>query len=229
MKHNKAPEAMLERFICQHPECLDSKFDTRLGGTERTVIGRQIQLPHGRLDVLMWTKYKGLPTSALHVLELKARQLEEKDVGQVGRYVADVRAVLDRAWKEWGPDIYDKLYDDPDLWNEFGEMLDEWTGSSIIVPILIGTSVSRQVITASKAIKAHIYTWSHNAEANTIRLDLVNDTEAASNVLPDWAKDVHAKMFNLAVEHIEWRRDWEARQAARTAAELEQGNGTAHD
>jgi len=76
-------ERELEDWICENPYVL---------GQNTRIIGRQIALTHGRLDILAICRPH--PTQQIKVIELKARELKERDVGQVLRYIADVRGEL---------------------------------------------------------------------------------------------------------------------------------------
>lgn len=72
-------EKELEDHICEAPETLF--------GTGAEILGRQVQLPHGVADIIVWV-HKTL------VVELKTRPLKDQDIGQVLRYIYDVRQAL---------------------------------------------------------------------------------------------------------------------------------------
>jgi len=73
-------ENELEDFLAVHPGSF-------LEDDSAVVIGRQVALPHGRLDLLIFV-------DTLYIIELKARPLIPKDVAQVLRYQLDIRDLL---------------------------------------------------------------------------------------------------------------------------------------
>lgn len=78
---SRISERQLEDWIVEHPDELQRGIK---------IVGRQISLPHGRLDLLGWN-------NAPRVIELKIHPTQAEDIAQVLRYVYDVRIVLETA------------------------------------------------------------------------------------------------------------------------------------
>lgn len=71
-------ERDIEDFICQNPESISDGLDVR-------IIGNQVRLPHGRLDIL------AVIGDNVAAIELKSRPLRANDLVQVLRYTFDLR------------------------------------------------------------------------------------------------------------------------------------------
>jgi Holliday junction resolvase-like predicted endonuclease len=146
-------ERELEDWICNHPYVL---------GEEAVLIGRQITLEHGRLDIL--AVRRPYPTQQVLVVELKTRQLKQRDVGQVLRYVNDVKQELLRSIRSWAREI---------LWRRASDcyqvgqeptahdavacttnaVLDNVSG------VLIGTSIDDNLLAACAGARINVSLW----------------------------------------------------------------------
>jgi len=156
MINRRVYESEIEAFLEKCPHVLSED-----GCTE--FIGRQVDLPHGRLDLL-------LSDDQLLIVELKARPLEEKDVCQVLRYQYDIRALL-KQWGRWlkqHPEAFPGRanYGGGDALREYDAfiskqfLLDRDTADEpITCPVLIGTEASEQIIAAMDAVGGRVYLW----------------------------------------------------------------------
>ena len=195
-------EKVLEDSVCAYPE---SWF---WEGVQ--IIARQVQLPHGVLDVLA---YSGGTTM---VIELKAAKLQERDIGQVLRYTYDVRKFLQMIQNEHvhdffqGPNYikgFDQTYEsyglaclDREIWQRHGwdENADE---PPSVQPTLIGTGVSDSVLAAATAASIDVSTWAYNEKENMfvgcadgwLRID-------PYLYYPDWLIHLHQKITRGCVD-----------------------------
>lgn len=156
-------EKQLEDWICKHPE------DVFGSGAE--IIGRQIPLPHGKLDLLIY--HKGWT----YVAELKARPLKEQDVGQVWRYHFDVADQMSYVGMREGPDVLNgersppgrEIFDQHILW-----ATNNWTdlgkGHGIRC-YLIGCSIDERTKAAAGATDTLLKLWSFDGRFHFQRID----------------------------------------------------------
>jgi hypothetical protein len=149
-------ESELEDFLEKCPGALREDGCTAF-------IGRQVDLPHGRLDLL-------LSDDQLLIVELKARPLQEKDVCQVLRYQYDIRAILRQSGRylrehpeafpgrsNYGGGLAIREYD-AFIAKRFmmtGDTADE----PITCPVLIGSAASEEIVAAMDAIGGRVYVW----------------------------------------------------------------------
>lgn len=146
-------ERQLEDFICKNPEY--SLWE----GVE--VIGRQVSLAHGRLDILAWDGSQTL------VIELKARAIQEKDVGQVLRYRRDIESGLDRIGvREYPEDVTlrPKLFNE--LWTERHGL--STIGRYAISPILIGANIDSKTLAAARGGEILVILWRYESTQNAV-------------------------------------------------------------
>lgn len=149
-------EKQLEDFICKYPEY--SLWQ------DVEIIGRQITLEHGRLDILAWD-------GRVLVIELKARTLEEKDVGQVLRYKRDVEAEFNRFGMNEHPNLGEwphtlRLEAYSQLWSDYYGL--SGREDAAVMPILIGTSIDSNTHAAAEGGGIEVIVWKHDAKENVI-------------------------------------------------------------
>jgi len=141
-------ERELEDYICEHPETLARNL---------RMVGRQIALPHGVMDLLgVWGR--------AYAIELKTRPLHERDIGQVLRYVGDLMAILsyyymeDRAPDCPAPDSDTYTRERYNLALSWKHGLGgAWNYS--IGGILVGTGASETLITAADGAGVCVFIW----------------------------------------------------------------------
>lgn len=167
------------------------------------LIGRQIPLPHGRLDLLAWDYGR------TYVIELKARRLEENDVGQILRYVHDVHWFLLVAFKNALRD--DDLWMAPSWRGElYSDRLAMYAGFETdiphIVPLLIGQSVPNKVAAAAAGARIETMAWTE-ADGRPSFVH-IGDTEAVDAALlqnPAWTNRITQLSSALADHDAEWK------------------------
>lgn len=162
-------ERQLEDFICKNPEY--SLWE----GVE--IIGRQVSLAHGRLDILAWDGSQTL------VIELKARTIQEKDIGQVLRYRQDIEVELCRiGMREHPADVSLR----PKLFNE------RWTeyhclsaiGRYSLAPVLIGSGINSKAMTAARGAEAIVILWDYESVEDTLQFHCWRHTPFSLAGLP---------------------------------------------
>jgi hypothetical protein len=193
-------EKEIEDLICRRPSCILPEG--------AVILGRQIPLAHGRLDVLAWNY------GITYVIELKARPLQEKDIGQVLRYTHDVKRHLFVAF-------HNAIRQDPHF------ELESWRGNTYadalmpfanavpdefpaIQPMLIGSAAGSSVMAAAGGACIEVLVWSANEEKLEMSFSHVpfhESIDAALHSTPDWASNVVAKAQRLALEHTDWHID----------------------
>jgi len=188
-------EKELEDLICANPHCILSD--------DAVILGRQIPLTHGRLDILAWDY------GQTFIVELKAKPLQEKDVAQVLRYSNDVRWFLqiafqnavrqDQRWdlKTWRGGAYaDRLMSfadgRPDILRA-------------IQPVLIGSSADSSVLAAANGAGVEVQIWSINDE-NQVAFKSTREWDSlkmAQTSTPDWATRIVEQAQMLAWEQAD--------------------------
>jgi len=129
-------EKELEDLICEAPWCLDDDL---------VILGRQIKLPNGRMDVLAWDKAQ----EELCAIELKVTKLKEADLGQVMRYRTDLIHVL-RGTLGWPT-----CERDADLaWS------DEYAFSEFVQPVLVGPAIDNNLLASMQGLSMSVYLYS---------------------------------------------------------------------
>lgn len=186
-------EKQLEDYICENPESLFGP------GTE--VIGRQISLPHGRLDVLMWAGY-----GETVVLELKARPLEEKDIGQILRYTYDVVEILSEYGCKYSL-VREGEY--PTLQQSIA--IDYWdkltcrprTKYKLMSSWLIGTKINERTMAAATAARLNVATWMYNPCQSSFSIEFKPEEQSEISSHPDWIAPLLRRITGWANERSE--------------------------
>jgi len=178
-------EKQLEDFICKHPEY------SLWQGVE--IIGRQIAVEHGRLDILAWD-------GRVLVIELKARALEEKDIGQVLRYRRDVKAEFNRFGfyehpnsGEWPHTLRIEAY--LDLWSDYYGL--SAREDPAVIPILIGTSIDRNTHAATEGAGIDTILWEYNAKQNALSFTASKWLTWKDGPYPDWCYSLFDRIHKL--------------------------------
>lgn len=152
----KISERMLEDWICERPR--------EIFWHNLEIIGRQIDLPHGRLDILAW----GAGSDVL-VIELKARPLQEKDIGQVARYCCDINLALTDIGRAQMPEpktnrtLTEEIF--ASKWQEYHTSLSDHPPAK---PVLIGSSVDANMLAAAFGVNVSVFVWSYKDGSFTI-------------------------------------------------------------
>lgn len=166
-------EKQLEDWICRN--------STEFNSFPFEVIGRQVKLEHGILDILGWSEAFG----AL-AIELKAGPLKEPVIAQVLRYTHDINDVFRSEWatmEMWeqdqiseAPNMYeDDLVIIENLRGKRAKTLTEDVCANILqdppkcTPFLIGTSIDMNTYAAIQGAGGLVLLW--REEAGTIRLN----------------------------------------------------------
>ena len=143
-------EVELEDWI----SCNVCKF---LRSDNALVIGRQVNVFHGRIDLLLYD-------DSIYIVELKAREIQEKDIAQVLRYTSDIKNIIWSAGYEFCESYTEnenRQYFGSSLkkyLEEFGNrtLQDNFTYSPV-VPVLIGTDCKESIVSAMDGIYGEVY------------------------------------------------------------------------
>jgi len=197
-------EKQLEDFVCKHPEY------SIWNGVE--IIGRQIRVEHGIIDILAWD---GNGNSTL-VIELKTRPLEERDIGQVLRYDHDVSAELGRIGictepinlLERGTNLTEDERRFTRKWNYLHIAGDgDPRDAPAIIPILIGPSISQKVKAACEAVPIAVRLFYYDKVENTLSFDFCDDVGWGRNTDDDsnfakWTKQINQRIYQVCMEQM---------------------------
>lgn len=194
-------ERELEDFVCEHPE------EVFFRGTE--IIGRQVKLKHGILDILAWNG------EGTYVVELKARPLKEKDIGQVLRYTHDVREGL----KQYGfivnlkssNDNHPRTLTEKAFWHSwfwYTGWGDETEDVVAIKPILIGPSVDKALLAAATEAGIYIRLWSYDIETGRFSFEFPglvfwHDDGRDVSSYPAWAEKLGKRIRPLCKQEAQ--------------------------
>jgi len=143
-------ERGFEDWLVANPEQVFGK------GVE--ILGRQVALPNGILDVLAWDE------GSILVIELKASRLKPQDVAQVLRYAGDIGNILRHEGAscpfEYGTPQFDR-------WIAYYciEQQDN-LGGCAIEPVLIGRHADEKVMAAASGAACSLYTWGITAQGH---------------------------------------------------------------
>lgn len=178
-------ERELEDFICVHPEALWDDIE---------IIRRQVHLRHGTLDILAWN-------GAALVIELKARALQEKDIGQVLRYTFDIRTGLQRIG------TYENPRNDPSpltlsrkfflrSWDDLHDltMIRATTCEPAVVPILVGTAISEQIMAAAEVAGIQIILWHENVDTGEPEFKHTSHLRWNNGSYPNWLVELNHRI-----------------------------------
>jgi hypothetical protein len=172
------PENVLEDWICDNPE--DAL------GTGMLIIGRQVKLKRGALDILAFSMPDNFSNGYTLIIELKARPIKSADISQVLRYTYHVKELFrtiiseetslgrrnektiehylgttfasDEALKRWGR--YSDYHGITDQ--------DEW----FFTPVLIGTDISDNEATAAHEAGIAVLLWAFDRKQLTFKIEL---------------------------------------------------------
>ncbi len=184
-------EKQLENFICKHPEY--SLWQ------DVEIIGRQITVEHGRLDILAWD-------GRVLVIELKARALEEKDVGQVLRYKRDVEAEFNR-WGafehpnggEWPRALRLDAY--ADLWSHYYGLSQD--SEPAVIPVLIGSSIEQNVHAAAEGGGIEVILWKYDRGQNALDFTSPKWLTWRDGPYPKWCWTLFDRIHNLCMQEAD--------------------------
>ena len=182
-------EKDLEDFICRYPEVL-----ARNRGVEDIkIIGRQLSVPNGRLDILCTRN-----DCQILVIELKIGNLDETNLGQVLRYTTDIRRAL------FGVEVRRHIENDF-IWtratNEVVARISAYHGMGglqtvfmpPVVPVLIGQSASSRLLIAAEGCLAEVYQYHLYPQDNTLAItELIDESDT------DWDS-----RFNTSGDNVE--------------------------
>lgn len=198
-----ATEHDLENFICEHPNVLNpvqsSVFDYK-------IIGRQVKLPHGILDLLVLCQYEGYPKHIL-VVELKNGPISDSAISQVMRYCYDVRMIVNRAVEQL-PFDYDSCGR-----NEF-DMMRQCESielpDKLVRPVLVGTYIAANLLEACGA--AGIDALTYNIADDTVRIsfvfrELIGKRWYAEDERPGWVNDIMDTLIFVASRNAAEKMD----------------------
>lgn len=132
----RVSEKQLEDWIVEHPDKLQEGIE---------IVGRQICLPHGRLDLLGWN-------NAVQVIELKVYPLKARDIAQVLRYIYDVKATIRQATENL--EHLDELSPKQQAWAMAIKNLRNKTHGMIVV-----TDASHDLVAAADAADIMVKQW----------------------------------------------------------------------
>lgn len=139
-------ERDLEDWICNNPKSIHEDVE---------ILGRQVVLPNGILDILAWD-------GNILVIELKARSLQSKDVAQVLRYAGDIGDMLRAKFSQVGPCPYPFGTPQFQQWVEYSCMgQHDPLASCAIEPVLIGPKLDDRVIATAAGAGCTIFLWKY--------------------------------------------------------------------
>lgn len=139
-------------WICTYPDTLLDELE---------IIGREVVLEHGRLDLLGWYP------CGTQVIELKTGALKERNVGQVLRYRQDVCTELRTigAWEyplHCPNDGYEEKPEDTRFrhaWNWHHALSAESESNPSVQAVLVGASIDSYVLAAASGANIMIMLW----------------------------------------------------------------------
>jgi len=180
-------EHQLETYLCEHPQqCL---------GPHHIIIGRQIRVAHGIIDVLaIWTSPTG--SQCVQVIELKERELKAQDIAQVLRYRLDIyTTMLDYAVNQPPP-------------SEIPEINRAFTGSLACIagcePVLIGDGCSPHVLAAADSAGVAVRKWRYGPH-NTLTTEAMRpEPIPATPTYPGWMHDIARRYEKACAQSYKW-------------------------
>lgn len=199
----KLKEKALEDLLCSQPDLLAPDYES---GTIK-IIGRQLILPNGRLDILATHN-----ETQILVVELKAVPLQEQDLCQVLRYVADIKRLLFEMavnYRYESTPAAKCLKRLVDSLHGIGPYRDRYFPA--VVPVLVGESAPNNLLAAADGCDAEIFKH-HQLEETTIleRLD-TNCSFSWDKHLPHpaWGRE----LSHMLVERAQIENETAARSA----------------
>lgn len=181
----KVYESEIEDYLEKHPEAFLPYSDNAI------LLGRQIQLPHGRLDLLIYDE-------SIYIVELKAVPLKPRDVCQVLRYQRDIRDLI---WStsQWENDQIPqrRLYAGR-AGKEFDRVYAEKTTGKpdtfvfpVTVPVLIGPHSNESVVSAMMAVGGRVFEFETDGDDSFVFEEhfgevSIYDPQYWPDPLPSW-------------------------------------------
>lgn len=194
-------ERQLEDFICRYPDAY-GEADPSPG--HRKIIGRQVDVEHGRIDLLVWHDWWDWACN-IEVVELKAGTLTADATGQVWRYTRDVRHVMDSHFHTFNPfDMYD-MGQEGQAWQYLTEAISTLGNpDNIIHPVLIGTDITSDAAAICEATQISVYLWKHNRDDNTISFTHLPGRKALRPLpdapAPKWTEELYDLVLQKAMK-----------------------------
>lgn len=201
-------EREVEDWIATNPETLDEGL---------RIIGRQVPVPHGRIDLLGWRVDEQYPepgstiTGGVDIIELKATALKEKDVGQVLRYKYDVyRVVSNLLINTPLPMIDPSSLEYRGAYQVIDRILSDEQGTPIaLTPVLVGASIDDSTLASCRGAGIRVFTW-HEADGE-IRFEQVstlgiwdNERPTKAELEQSWATFAAEALGTMAVVQSHW-------------------------
>jgi len=197
-------ERELEDRLVANPDIIDP-WNT---GNPVTLLGRQLCLTHGILDLLAYQDAHispdptYAPVHAVYLVELKAGALSEAHVGQVLRYASDLREVLVQAVGRSveHPPVGTRGYA---LWTWACSEIIGADGSDNVYPVLIGRSVNDKVLAACDGAGIAVGLYAYDGEHLAVSwCHYAPDVQAAADTAQcPWARRL-GKRYGSLVHHL---------------------------
>lgn len=173
-------ERELEDWLMKHPGSM---------WPNAALLGRQVCLPHGRLDLLAWMPPHGIYCGSLVIVELKAKQIREGDIGQALRYAYDVKEVM----------VEHVAFDEVpfgDAWDAVWAVTQGAPNDGIIRAMVIGPSIRKDALALANATNVEVMLYTPNPVDHSFVLDRVLDYDRrridSSFAQAPWAKRAYA-------------------------------------
>lgn len=193
-------ERELEDWIVQNWE------ETPWGQLYETLIGRQIWLKHGRCDLLAFHSHP-------HLIELKARRIKEKDIGQILRYRHDLSKVLNALCLDnpYGRIECDDEYERQEFlraWRiacQLPPSVDELHAKPSFQLTLVGTGIDDKTLASADGAMIDVCLWheSENGMAfETPVRDWRSDQRWAYEHGGDWMKRLSDAVICFCMNHV---------------------------
>lgn len=187
-------ERELEDFICDN---MAAVF-----GDDAILIGRQVPVVHGRIDILAWQWDHVL------IVELKAGQIKEQDIGQVLRYVGDVRQAVENPFVAFMSYLDETQENQTRTQQLAREELMEWFEPQephrpMLQPVLIGSGADQNVVAAADGASIDLLAYHLNPDNRTLRFSGIpcsDDKNAFRFYHSNWT-DWALKIIELFREH----------------------------
>lgn len=177
-------ERQLEDYICAHPEVLHRDERESI-----EILGRQIRVPHGIIDLLVWrnSSWLGRTLHGLYLIELKRPRVKEKHVIQLLRYRADLMRILrDMTWpyvRDGPTGDFDRHY--RDCWYDLA--YDESHPNRWLGLWIIGPAISERAASVCRDNYIWFSRWySIDGEVQIERSSLPKPTKCAFTKQPRW-------------------------------------------
>ncbi len=187
-------ERELEDYICEHPK--------EAFGDGAEIVGRQISVKHGRLDLLVWDDEFG----SICVAELKITQITPKDVAQTLRYFFDVWHTLAGVMVD-GLQSYQMDVAYTTEWQRVFEP--SWNGltDGRMEATIVGPSIERNALAAALGAGCRVILWDHEDGAFSFRYGPTFLDEKRDNDTPLWAQNIEELALRFCDREKQSARD----------------------